>query len=158
MNADRSKLGNSKIRAVTTQKIAICIEKSDPLCSGDSPVQSPHITLDRIWNHFTLNATFLHSSKLIFIRVSSPALHLFSPIASVAMSEEVKIDKETFQNRLSHLVSIWKSDKRQTNDALFGGVSSMVVLMGKNEETPSFHKSNALHVRTIRSKRHSSRR
>ena len=62
------------------------------------------------------------------------------------MSEEVKIDKETFQNRLSQLVSTWKNDKRQTNDALFGGVGSMIVLMGKNEETPSFHKSNALHV------------
>ena len=63
------------------------------------------------------------------------------------MADEVKIDKDTFQNRLSHFVSAWKNDKRQSNDALFGGVSSIVILMGKNEETPSFFKNNAIHVR-----------
>ena len=63
------------------------------------------------------------------------------------MSDEVKIDKDTFHQRLSHFVSTWKSDKRQSSpDALFGGVGSIVVLLGKNEETPIYHKSNALHV------------
>ena len=63
------------------------------------------------------------------------------------MSDEVKIDKDLFHHRLSHLVSAWKSDKRQSSaDALFGGVGSIAVLLGKNEETPTFHKSNALHV------------
>ena len=66
------------------------------------------------------------------------------------MSEEVKIDKELFSNRLSHLITIWKNDKRQSNDALFGGASSMVVLMGKNEEVAQLHKSNALHVSAMR--------
>lgn len=65
------------------------------------------------------------------------------------MSEEVKIDKELFSNRLSHLVTAWKNDRRQSSDALFGGASSMVVLMGKNEEVAQFHKSNALHVSAI---------
>lgn len=63
------------------------------------------------------------------------------------MADEVKVDKETFHNRLNQLVSTWKSDKRQSSDALFGGVSSIVVLMGKTEEQPVLHKSNAFHVR-----------
>ena len=63
------------------------------------------------------------------------------------MADEVKIDKETFQNRLSHFMSSWRNDKRQSNDALFSGVGSIVVLMGRNEDNPSFHKNNAMHVR-----------
>ena len=62
------------------------------------------------------------------------------------MSDEVKIDKDLFQNRLAHLVSTWKNDKRSSNDAVFGGVGSIVVLLGKNEEVPIYQKSNALHV------------
>ena len=62
------------------------------------------------------------------------------------MADEVKVDKEIFHNRLNQLVSTWKSDKRQSSDALFGGVNSIVVLMGKTEEQPVFHKSNAFHV------------
>ncbi|KAL9125145.1 MAG: hypothetical protein Q9217_005602 [Psora testacea] len=61
------------------------------------------------------------------------------------MADEVKIDKDTFQNRLSHLISTWKTDKRQSNDALFAGVGSIVILTGKNEETSTYLKSNALH-------------
>ena len=62
------------------------------------------------------------------------------------MADEVKIDKEAFNVRLSQFISAWKHDKRQSNDALFGGVGSIVVLMGKNEEIPTFHKNNAMHV------------
>ncbi len=62
------------------------------------------------------------------------------------MADEVKIDKDNFQSRLSHFISAWKTDKRQSNDALFGGVGSIVVLMGRNEDNPSFHKNNAMHV------------
>lgn len=58
----------------------------------------------------------------------------------------MKIDKDTFQSRLSHFISTWRNDKRQSNDALFGGVGSIVILMGKSEENPSFHKNNAMHV------------
>ena len=62
------------------------------------------------------------------------------------MADEVKIDKDAFNSRLSYLISTWKNDKRQSNDALFGGVGSIVILMGKNEENPAFHKNNAMHV------------
>lgn len=62
------------------------------------------------------------------------------------MADEVKVDKDAFHNRLSHFVSTWKNDKRQSNDALFGGVGSIVILMGKNEEAPTFHKNSAMHV------------
>lgn len=62
------------------------------------------------------------------------------------MGDEVKIDKDTFHHRLSHFVSTWKGDKRQSNDALFGGVGSIVVLLGRNEDSQSFQKNNAMHV------------
>lgn len=62
------------------------------------------------------------------------------------MADEVKIDSQTFQTRLSTLTQAWKTDRR-SNDALFGGVGSIVVLMGKNEEAASYHKNNAMHVR-----------
>ena len=62
------------------------------------------------------------------------------------MGDEVKIDRDTFNNRLSHFVSTWKGDKRQSNDALFGGVGSIVVLLGRNEESQSFQKNNTMHV------------
>lgn len=62
------------------------------------------------------------------------------------MGDEVKIDRDTFNNRLSHFVSTWKGDKRQSNDALFGGVGSIVVLLGRNEDSQSFQKNNAMHV------------
>ncbi|KAL6720111.1 FACT complex subunit spt16 [Lecanora helva] len=61
------------------------------------------------------------------------------------MADEVKIDKDAFQSRLSHFISIWRNDKRQSSDALFGGVGSIVILMGRNEDNPSFHKNNAMH-------------
>lgn len=62
------------------------------------------------------------------------------------MGDEVKIDKDAFNSRLSHLISTWKNDKRQSTDALFGGVGSMVILMGKNEDNLTVHKNNAMHV------------
>lgn len=58
---------------------------------------------------------------------------------------EIKIDKNLFQERLSHLYSAWKADKR-SGDALFGGASSILVLMGKSEEAAQFQKNNAIHV------------
>lgn len=66
--------------------------------------------------------------------------------SSFKMGDEVKIDKELFNEHLSHFITAWKNDKRQSSDAVFGGVGSIVVLMGKNEEIPVFHKSNAMHV------------
>ena len=61
------------------------------------------------------------------------------------MAEEVKIDKQLFQDRLSQFISAWKTDKR-SGDALFGGAGSIVILMGKNEENVAFQKNNAMHV------------
>ena len=63
---------------------------------------------------------------------------------AVEMADEVKIDKHVFNERLSQLVTAWKHDKR-SNDALFGGVGSIVILMGKAEES-GIHKKNAMHV------------
>lgn len=62
---------------------------------------------------------------------------------------EIKIDGKLFQERASHFVNAWKADKR-SGDALFGGASSIVVMMGKVEETPEYHKNNAMHVRRIK--------
>ncbi|KAK3685739.1 transcription elongation complex subunit [Podospora appendiculata] len=57
---------------------------------------------------------------------------------------EIKIDSKTFQDRFTHFVNAWKADKR-SGDALFGGVSSIVILMGKVDANPEFHKNNAMH-------------
>ena len=59
---------------------------------------------------------------------------------------EIKIDGKLFQERIAHFVSAWKADKR-AGDAVFAGASSIVIMMGKVEETPEFHKNNAVHVR-----------
>lgn len=58
---------------------------------------------------------------------------------------EIKIDSKVFQERVNHFVNAWKADKR-ASDALFAGASSIVVMMGKVEEVPEFHKNNAMHV------------
>lgn len=58
---------------------------------------------------------------------------------------DIKIDSKVFQERVSHFYNAWKADKR-SGDALFGGVSSIVILMGKVDENPEFHKNNAIHV------------
>ncbi|KAL8948463.1 MAG: hypothetical protein Q9222_005351 [Ikaeria aurantiellina] len=60
------------------------------------------------------------------------------------MADEVKIDSQTFHHRLASLTSAWKADRR-SSDALFAGVGSIVVLLGKNEEAATYQKSNAMH-------------
>ncbi|KAK2615761.1 hypothetical protein N8I77_002490 [Diaporthe amygdali] len=60
------------------------------------------------------------------------------------MSEAIKIDNKLFQERVSHFVNAWKADKR-SGDALFGGASSIVIMMGKMEEAQGFQKNNAMH-------------
>lgn len=57
---------------------------------------------------------------------------------------EIKIDGKLFQERLSHFATAWKNDLR-SKESLFGGASSIVVMMGKVEEAPEFHKNNAVH-------------
>jgi nucleosome binding factor SPN SPT16 subunit len=57
---------------------------------------------------------------------------------------EISIDKQLFHERLSHFNSAWKADKR-AGDAVFGGANSILILMGKTEESAQFQKNNALH-------------
>ncbi len=59
---------------------------------------------------------------------------------------DIKIDSKLFQERINSFVTSWKNDLR-SKDGLFGGASSMVVMMGKVEDIPEFHKNNAIHVR-----------
>lgn len=61
------------------------------------------------------------------------------------MAEEIVIDKNAFFNRLSSFFAAWKADKRPGH-AAFGGVGSIVILMGKTDEANSFQKNNAMHV------------
>jgi hypothetical protein len=58
---------------------------------------------------------------------------------------EIKIDSKLFQERISHFVTAWKNDLR-SKDSLFNGAQSLIVMMGKVEEIPEFHKNNAIHV------------
>jgi nucleosome binding factor SPN SPT16 subunit len=58
---------------------------------------------------------------------------------------EIKIDSQLFQERLGHFLSAWKADKR-SGDTVFGGASSVLILMGKTEESAQFQKNNAIHV------------
>ena len=64
------------------------------------------------------------------------------------MAEEIRIDKQVFHDRLSHFISAWKADKR-AGDALFGGAGSILVMMGKTEESSAFQKNNSMHVRCL---------
>lgn len=64
---------------------------------------------------------------------------------------DIKIDGKLFQERINHFIGAWKNDKR-AGDQVFGGVSSIVIMMGKVEENPEFHKNNAMHVRLTSSR------
>ncbi|KAI1497824.1 FACT complex subunit spt-16 [Biscogniauxia marginata] len=57
---------------------------------------------------------------------------------------DIKIDAKLFQERINHFVNAWKADKR-AGDTVFAGVSSVLIMMGKVEESPEFHKNNAMH-------------
>ena len=59
------------------------------------------------------------------------------------MADEVSIDKATFHNRLSGLITQWKADKRSGNH-IFGDAGSIAIVMGKTDEAAGFHKANAL--------------
>lgn len=61
------------------------------------------------------------------------------------MADEVSIDKQVFHNRLSSLITQWKTDKR-SGDAVFGGVGAITVVMGKSDEAQGFNKSSAMQV------------
>ncbi|KAB8356399.1 hypothetical protein FH972_023982 [Carpinus fangiana] len=61
------------------------------------------------------------------------------------MGDAVQIDKNLFHDRLSAFLTRWKNDKR-SGDVLFGGVSSIVIIMGKSDEAGSFHKTGAMQL------------
>ncbi|KAJ3477600.1 hypothetical protein NLG97_g8799 [Lecanicillium saksenae] len=58
---------------------------------------------------------------------------------------EIKIDSRLFQERINSFATSWKNDLRAKDGGLFQGATSLVVLMGKVEEIPEFHKNNAMH-------------
>lgn len=61
------------------------------------------------------------------------------------MAEEITIDKAAFHDRLGSFLSAWKADKRG-GDALFNGVNSIVVMVGKATEGGSYNKGTAFQV------------
>ncbi|KAI9689083.1 MAG: FACT complex subunit spt16 [Bathelium mastoideum] len=54
------------------------------------------------------------------------------------MADEVSIDKNVFHDRLASFISQWK----RSGDAFFGGANSIVILVGKADETANFKKNN----------------
>ncbi len=103
-----------------------------------------HVEPNLICIHFNAvrgSLLFLHFSIALF-STHSPS---FVDRHTASMADEVKIDKQAFHDRLSHFISAWRADKR-SNDALFSGVGSIVLLMGKNEGNITFQKNNAMHV------------
>lgn len=64
------------------------------------------------------------------------------------MAEEIVIDKTLFFNRLSSFYAAWRADKRSSHPT-FGGVGSIVILMGKTDEANTFQKNNAMHVCSV---------
>lgn len=93
---------------------------------------------------FAIYCTSHLATKQANISLFFKATSLPSPHQAPTMAE-IKIDKDLFQERLSHFISAWKADKR-SGDALFGGASSILILMGKTEESAQFQKNNAIHV------------
>lgn len=62
------------------------------------------------------------------------------------MGDQIKIDKDLFSKRLSHFYAAWKADKRAGTGQLFGGATSILILMGRTDQASSFQKNNAMHV------------
>ncbi|KAI0472979.1 FACT complex subunit spt-16 [Xylariaceae sp. FL0804] len=57
---------------------------------------------------------------------------------------DIKIDGKLFQERINHFINAWKNDKR-AGDHVFGGVSSILIMLGKVGENNDFLKNNAMH-------------
>lgn len=58
---------------------------------------------------------------------------------------DIKIDRGLFQERLSSFISAWKADLRSSSSPIFSGANSILILMGKTEESSQFQKNNAIH-------------
>lgn len=72
----------------------------------------------------------------------SPSEGLHSIAAD--MGDEITIDKQAFHDRLSSFISQW-TDKR-SGDTVFGGVGSIVVLVGKATDQGTYNKSAAFQL------------
>lgn len=57
----------------------------------------------------------------------------------------MSIDKTQFHERLSALITQWKSDKR-SGDQLYNGAGSIALVMGKSDESQGFNKASAMQV------------
>lgn len=59
---------------------------------------------------------------------------------------DIKIDRVLFQERLGSFLSSWRADLRSPSpNSTFNGANSILVLMGKTEESSQFQKNNAIH-------------
>lgn len=61
------------------------------------------------------------------------------------MADEIRIDKNVFHARLSSFQKQWKEDRRSGN-AVFGGVGSIIIVMGRPEDYVNYRKHNAFQV------------
>ncbi|OCK75859.1 SPT16-domain-containing protein [Lepidopterella palustris CBS 459.81] len=61
------------------------------------------------------------------------------------MADEIVIDKNVFHERLSSFITKWKADKR-SGDAIFGGVGSIAVVLGKASEPGVYQKPAAFQL------------
>ncbi|KAK8204948.1 FACT complex subunit-domain-containing protein [Phyllosticta capitalensis] len=58
---------------------------------------------------------------------------------------DITIDKNSFHDRLSSFLSQWKNDKR-SGDGIFGGVSSIVIMVGKANDAAAYPKNVAFQL------------
>ena len=61
------------------------------------------------------------------------------------MADDIVIDKQAFQERLSNFVTKWKADKR-SGDQIFQGATSIATVVGKASEPGSYLKPAAFQV------------
>jgi hypothetical protein len=61
------------------------------------------------------------------------------------MADDIVIDKQLFNERLSSLVAKWKADKR-SGDQIFQGAGSITAVVGKPSEPGSYLKPAAFQV------------
>lgn len=67
-------------------------------------------------------------------------------VESIFAMADITIDKNSFHDRLSSFLSQWKNDKR-SGDGIFGGVSSIVIMVGKANDAAAYPKNVAFQVR-----------
>ncbi|KND91861.1 FACT complex subunit SPT16 [Tolypocladium ophioglossoides CBS 100239] len=61
---------------------------------------------------------------------------------------EIKIDSKLFQKRISHFAIAWENDLR-SEDGVFRGAKSLLVMAGKMDKALESHKNNAMHTEQL---------